>query len=76
VSLCARCLPADIDYNGKVDIKDISTAARSFGSSYGPPVDPRWVFRCDMNNDRKIDIKDIVTAAANFGKMFQAWNPS
>jgi peptide/nickel transport system substrate-binding protein len=62
-------LPADVTYDGKVDIKDISTVAKAFGASYGPPINPRWVFRADINNDRKVDIKDISYVAKLFGKV-------
>jgi peptide/nickel transport system substrate-binding protein len=60
-------LPADCNYDGKVDIKDVSTAAKSFGADAGPPVHARWVFRVDFNNDRKIDIKDVSYVAKYFG---------
>jgi peptide/nickel transport system substrate-binding protein len=68
-------LPTDVNYDGKTDIKDIYTLARSFGSSFGPPVHPRWVYRADINNDRKIDIRDIYAVAKNFGKSSAAWSP-
>jgi hypothetical protein len=66
-------LPVDVNYDGKVDIKDIATAAKSFGTSAGPPIHPRWIFRCDVNNDRKIDIRDIALVAKNFGKSSATW---
>jgi hypothetical protein len=66
-------LPVDINYDGKVDMKDISKAAKGFGANYGPPVHPRWTFRCDFNNDRKIDMKDISRVAKNFGKNSVVW---
>jgi peptide/nickel transport system substrate-binding protein len=70
-------LPADCNYDGKVDIKDVSTAAKSFGAASGPPVDPRWVFRVDFNNDRKIDIKDVSYVAKYFGPATTAiWVPT
>jgi peptide/nickel transport system substrate-binding protein len=68
-------LPTDVNYDGKTDIKDIYTLARSFGSSFGPPVHPRWVYRADINNDRKIDIRDIYAVAKNFGKSSATWSP-
>lgn len=70
-------LPADLNYDGKGDIKDVSTAAKSFGASAGPPIDARWVFRADVNNDRKIDIKDISYVAKYFGTtVYAVWVPS
>ena len=69
-------LPYDVNYDGKVDIKDVSTTAKSFGATPGPPIHPRWVFRCDFNNDRKIDIKDVSAVAKSFGKTSAVWSPS
>jgi hypothetical protein len=69
-------LSCDIDYNGKVDMKDIGMAAASFGTRFGPPSTARWLFRCDFNNDRKIDMKDISGVAKDFGKKSVVWNPS
>jgi len=66
-------LPYDVNYDGKVDIKDVSTTAKSFGATPGPPIHPRWVFRCDFNNDRKIDIKDVSAVAKSFGKTSTPW---
>ncbi len=65
--------PADINYDGKCDMKDIGTTAKSFGATAGPPIDPRWVFRADFNGDRKIDMKDIGYVAKNFGKQGPKW---
>ena len=69
--------PADVNYDGKANIVDVSTVAKSFGATYGPPIHPRWVFRADMNLDRKIDIKDVSYVAKQFGKgtAADAWVP-
>jgi len=66
----------DINYDGKVDIKDVSAAAKSFGTVATPPIDPRWVFRADFNGDRKIDIKDISAVAKRYGSSSPVWTPS
>jgi peptide/nickel transport system substrate-binding protein len=66
-------LPADVNYDGKVDMKDIGTVARAFGTSYGPPVGARWVYRADVNNDRKVDMKDIGYVAKQFGGSSAKW---
>jgi hypothetical protein len=66
----------DVNGDGKIDGKDISTIARAFASvgpnySYpGSPASPRWNIICDLNMDNKIDGKDISTAARSFGKHF------
>lgn len=69
-------LPFDVQYDGKVDIKDVSAVARCFGVAYGPPIDTRWNFRCDINNDREIDIKDISLIARDFAKNSPIWTPT
>jgi peptide/nickel transport system substrate-binding protein len=69
-------LPADVNYDGKVNVMDVSTAAKSFGASAGPPLDTRWCFRVDVNNDRKIDINDISYVAKYFGATeYEIWAP-
>jgi len=71
----ANLLPYDANYDGKVNMKDVGLIAKSFGASYGPPVDPRWIFECDVNNDRQTDMKDIGRVAASFGKTSMTWAP-
>jgi hypothetical protein len=66
-------LPADINYDGKVNMKDIGVVARGFDSKFGPPIDGRWVFRADVNNDRTIDMKDVGYVAKQFGKTSAPW---
>jgi peptide/nickel transport system substrate-binding protein len=58
----------DVNYDGKVDMKDIGVTAKSFGAVFGPPMTLTWIYRADFNNDRKIDMKDIGIVAKNFGK--------
>jgi ABC-type transport system substrate-binding protein len=48
----------------KVDIKDISLAAKAFGTIPGAPA---WNAVADVNGDYKIDIKDIANIAKQFG---------
>jgi ABC-type transport system substrate-binding protein len=71
----ANLLPYDVNYDGKVNMFDIGAAAASFGAIYGPPISPRWSFRCDFNNDRKLDMRDIGGVAKNFGKVSALWAP-
>jgi hypothetical protein len=58
----------DINYDGKVDMKDIGAVARAFGEF---PGRPRWNPAYDINGDDKIDMRDIATVAHNFG-----WRPT
>ncbi len=60
----------DLDFNGKVDIKDIFTIAKSFGAS---PGNPRWNIEADVNVDGKTDINDIFLIAKGFGKSAAQW---
>jgi hypothetical protein len=55
----------DINGDGKVNGKDISIAAKAFGTK---PGDPRWNPDADVNGDGKVDGKDITMIARNFGK--------
>jgi peptide/nickel transport system substrate-binding protein len=66
-------LPVDVNYDGKVDMKDIGIVARAFCTSFGPPQDARWIYRGDINNDRKIDLKDVGLVARQFGESSAAW---
>lgn len=68
-------LPYDVNYDGKVDMKDIGYVCKAYGSTYGPPIHPRWHFRCDVNNDRKIDMKDIGYVAKSYGCTSDTWAP-
>jgi peptide/nickel transport system substrate-binding protein len=75
-------LKGDINYDGKVDIKDISSAAQSFGATYGLSMHARWNFYCDVDDipkyrwrDQKIDIRDIYLIAKDFGKIGTPWQP-
>jgi len=54
--------------DGKCDGKDVSVAAKCFGSYPGcsPPL--IWNANCDVNNDGKVDGKDIATVAKHFGE--------
>jgi len=56
---------ADINFDFKVDIKDIFTVAKAFGSYIGHP---RWKLRADINCDKEVNIIDIYSVAKGFGK--------
>ena len=61
-------LQGDLNGDRKVDIKDVSIAAKAFGTM---PGDSRWNPIADLNKDLKIDLKDIAIVAKNFGKTYQ-----
>ncbi|MCK4483007.1 hypothetical protein KAU55_07240, partial [Candidatus Bathyarchaeota archaeon] len=48
----------------KVDIKDVATAAKAFGSY---PGHERWSPYPNINDDYQIDIRDIAAIAKEFG---------
>ena len=52
--------------DGKVDMRDIGSAARLFGVSF---PDPYYNPNFDIDNDLKIDMKDIAEIAKQFGKI-------
>jgi len=55
----------------KVDIRDVATAARAFGSY---PGHPRWSSPSDVIKDYKVDIRDIANIARYFG-WIAPWKP-
>lgn len=61
--------PADINHDLEVDIRDVSTAARAYGSYLGHE---RWNPHADIGVDDEINIRDIALIARNYGK---TWIP-
>jgi hypothetical protein len=59
-------LQTDLTYDGKVDIRDIALAARSFGSYPGHPT---WDKEADIDYNSKVDIRDIARIARDFGEI-------
>jgi len=55
----------DVNYDGIVDIFDITAVAIIFGSE---PDNPNWNADADLNGDKIIDIFDIVTVALHLGE--------
>lgn len=64
---------ADINHDLKIDVKDVYTVAKSYGTSLtGPnPEGYEWNPHCDINDDGKINMKDYYTVCRNYGKMYQ-----
>ena len=61
----ANEIVGDINFDGKVDIKDVAIAAQLFGLN---SLDVRWNPLADVGGYSKIDIRDISLIARNFGK--------
>jgi outer membrane protein assembly factor BamB len=57
----------DLNADGKINIIDISMAARAYGSL---PDKPNWNPDADLNNDNLINILDISLIAKGFGKIY------
>ncbi len=55
----------DMNYDFRIDMKDIGVAALALGSY---PTHPRWDNQADINQDGRVDMKDLVLIASNFGK--------
>jgi hypothetical protein len=55
----------DINGDRKADMKDVSAAAKAFGTI---PGNPRWNPMADINRDNKVDMKDISMIAKQFGQ--------
>jgi hypothetical protein len=71
-SVKITCL-ADINMDGRVDIRDIAMVTTAFGS-YGPdraypgsPASSGWNPGCDINGDNRIDIYDVAYVAKYYG---------
>jgi hypothetical protein len=62
-SVKITCL-ADVNMDGRVDIKDMAMVTAAFGSY---PGHPRWNPNCDMNGDNRIDIWDVAYVSRYFG---------
>jgi parallel beta-helix repeat protein len=56
--------------DGKCDGKDVSVAAKCFGSYPGCSAPLIWNANCDVNNDGKVDGKDIAIVAKHFGEHY------
>jgi hypothetical protein len=57
----------DINGDGKVDVKDVYTVAKAYGSY---PSHPYWNSLCDINHDSKVDLKDYYIVCKDYGKTY------
>jgi len=60
-------LPADVNRDGTVNMKDIASIARAFGSSYAQPIPSNWVLTDDLVNIRTVNMKSLAYAVRQFG---------
>jgi nitroreductase len=66
ISVGSSYLPADLNKDGRINILDLFTVARAFGSSLGSP---KWNEIADLNEDSIVNILDMYAVARDFGKM-------
>jgi hypothetical protein len=60
-----RHLECDVNYDGVVNMRDISMFCSAFGSY---PGHPDWNPGCDVNGDYVVNMRDISIACRDFGK--------
>jgi hypothetical protein len=71
--ICVYWNPCDVDHNLKVNMKDIGTSAKSFGSV---PGDDLWNPHADITGreplvqDGKVDMRDVGLIARHFGEHY------
>lgn len=56
--------PWDMNHDGKVDMIDVGTAVRAFGTRIGSQ---HWSLEVDISGDGKVDMKDLGAVARHFG---------
>jgi hypothetical protein len=64
-------VPGDVNWDGKVDCKDLLIITKALESR---PGTPRWNPDCDLNHDNRINLKDLSIALHNFCKS-SVWTP-
>jgi parallel beta-helix repeat protein len=64
--------PADINHDFEIDVRDIYTVARSYGTSstVPNPEGREWNPHCDINEDGAVDLKDYYIVCKNYGKRY------
>jgi hypothetical protein len=61
-------ITGDINWDGVVDIKDLTLLINAFGT-YPGHSSGRWNPNADLNNDLKVDIKDLVILNNHYGEV-------
>lgn len=61
----------DINYDGKVDVKDVYKVALAYGTSLESPNPPGRTYNpnCDINDDGKVDVKDYYIVCKHYGEV-------
>jgi len=60
----------DVNFDGKVNVKDIYAVSRAYGTTLKGPNPPGRYYNpnCDLINDNKIDVKDMYIVCLRYGK--------
>jgi hypothetical protein len=62
-------LRQDNNYDGIVDMKDVTAVLRAFGTIPAPPPS-RWNYgQADVNSDEVVDIKDVTSVLRKYGRI-------
>jgi len=65
---------ADLNGDGEVNIQDLFTVAKAFGShgphipNMGDPASEKWNAIADANKDNLVNIQDLFRVAKDYGK--------
>ena len=60
-------IPGDVYGQGRVDMSDVVSICKAFGSTVGQP---NYNPNCDIDNTGKVDMSDVVIALRNFGQHY------
>lgn len=64
--------PSDVNYDLKVDVRDVYAVAKAYGASLDGPSPPGvdWNPHCDIDYDGKVDMKDYYVVCRNYGETY------
>jgi parallel beta-helix repeat protein len=60
-------IPGDVDGIGRVNMNDVVSILKAFGSTVG---EPNYNPNCDINGKGRVDMSDLVIALHNFGQHY------
>jgi hypothetical protein len=59
-------IPGDVDGNGAVQLADLVTVAKAYGSK---PGDPNWNANADVDGNTVVGLSDLVIVAKHYGQI-------
>ena len=60
-------IPGDVDGIGRVNMNDVVSILKAFGSTVG---EPNYNPNCDIDGKGRVDMSDVVIALSNFGQHY------